>query len=329
VRRRRRRRRSRVPRLLVVTLFVILVGLTLAWTYARHGGTGPRAAADHAAPTKPAKLAKPQRTSAQRARTHERNLLLGPARVTTPFNPPLSARAAIVVAAETGQVIWAAAPTLRLPIASTTKIMTAHLVLQHLKLKSIVHVDPEVTRVPLVKEGLRPGEPVPVWKLLDGLLLYSGNDDALALAVGTSGSRPAFVRLMNAEARRLHLENTHFRSPSGVIDRDNYSTAADLAALTRVALRDPRFRAIVRQRVARVSWAAPTYAKVYVNKNRLLTLYPGANGVKTGWTTVAGHTLVASATRHHETLIAVVLHSDRPYNDAARLLNLGFKTQTR
>jgi D-alanyl-D-alanine carboxypeptidase len=324
--RRRRRRRSKLPRFLVITLFVVLVGLTLAWTYARHGGNGPRAAADHAAPTKPAK---PQRTSVQRARTHERSLLLGRPRVTTPFNPPLSARAAIVVSAKTGQVIWAAAPTLRLPIASTTKIMTAHLVLEHLKLNSIVHVDPAVTRVPLVKEGLRPGEPVPVWKLLDGLLLYSGNDDALALAVGASGSRPAFVRLMNAEARRLHLENTHFRSPSGVIDRDNYSTAADLAALTRVALRDPRFRAIVRQRVARVSWAAPTYAKVYLNKNRLLTLYPGANGVKTGWTTEAGHCLVASATRRNVKLIAVVLHSDRPYNDAARLLNLGFKTQSR
>src|SRR5204862_3470552 len=110
------------------------------------------------------------------------------------------------------------------------------------------------------------------------------------------------------------------------IDDGNYSTPADLAALTRVALRDPRFRAIVRTQIKRVPWPAPTFAKVYVNKNRLLTLYPRAIGVKTGFTTKAGRCLVGAATRHGRTLIAVVLHSDRPYNDVARLLNLGFRT---
>jgi D-alanyl-D-alanine carboxypeptidase (penicillin-binding protein 5/6) len=317
--RRHRRRRSRLPQLLIVAFFVCLLALTLGWRFARGGG-GQRAGTNGVAATKP------RAPSAQPVAARQPNLLPGPALVSKPFDPLLSARAAIVVSAQTGRVIWAAAPTLRLPIASTTKVMTAHLVLEHLPLNTIVRVDPGVTRVPLVKEGLRPGERVPAWKLLDGLLLYSGNDDALALAVATSGSRPAFVRLMNAEAQRLKLRNTHFRGPSGVIDRDNYSTAADLAALTRVALRDSRFRAIVRRRIARVTWAAPTYAKVYLNKNRLLSLYRGADGVKTGWTTEAGHCLIASATRNHETLIAVVLHSDHPYNDAARLLNLGFRT---
>ena len=96
--------------------------------------------------------------------------------------------------------------------------------------------------------------------------------------------------------------------------------------MTRVALRDPRFREVVRTRIKRVSWPAPTYSKVYVNKNRLLELYPHAIGVKTGFTTKAGRCLVGAATRRGRTLIAVVLHSDRPYNDVARLLNIGYRT---
>src|SRR5438552_9544906 len=129
---------------------------------------------------------------------------------------------------------------------------------------------------------------------------------------------------MNAEARRLGLRDSHFTSPSGVIDDGNYSSAWDLAALGRYAMRDPRFRRIVRTRRVEVSWAPPTYAKIYVNKNRLLKLYPGAIGIKTGWTTLAGPCVVAAATRHGVTLIAVVLHSSRQYNDVARLLNLGY-----
>jgi serine-type D-Ala-D-Ala carboxypeptidase (penicillin-binding protein 5/6) len=241
------------------------------------------------------------------------------------LEPPLGARAAVVVDDVSGRVVWAANRDRRLPIASTTKIMTAHLVLGRLPLNKVITIDKGVTRVPLVKEGLRPGERVAVWKLLDGLLLFSGNDDAYALSIAAAGSRANFVRLMNQEARRLGLRHTHFRSPSGVIDKDNYSTAADLATITRAAMADPRFRDIVKQRLVRVTWRAPTFSKIYVNKNRLLGRYRGANGVKTGWTTKAGHCLVASATRDGRTLIAVVLGSGRPYNDAARLLNLGFR----
>jgi D-alanyl-D-alanine carboxypeptidase len=246
--------------------------------------------------------------------------------VKTALRPALGARAAIVLDAATGHTVWALDAHRRLPIASTTKIMTAHLVLQRRPLGALVRISWTVPRVPLIREGLRVGERVPTWKLLYGMLLYSGNDDALALAIATSGSRPAFVKLMNREAARLRLLDTRFTTPSGVIDDGNYSTAFDLAALTRVAMRDPRFREIVRTRIKRVGWSPPTRSKVYVNKNRLLTLYPSAIGVKTGWTTRAGRCLVGAATRRGRTLIAVVLHSDRPYNDAARLLNLGFRT---
>jgi D-alanyl-D-alanine carboxypeptidase len=175
-----------------------------------------------------------------------------------------------------------------------------------------------------VREGLRAREHVPVRKLLDGLLIFSGNDDALALAVAAGGSRLRFLELMNEKARELGLHDTHFASTSGVIDKDNYSSAWDLAALTRYATRDPRFRKIVATKIARVRWAPPTYRKVYLNKNALLGSYRGADGVKTGWTTIAGHCLVASAHRKGVRLIAVLLHSPDPYGDARRLLNFGF-----
>jgi D-alanyl-D-alanine carboxypeptidase len=129
---------------------------------------------------------------------------------------------------------------------------------------------------------------------------------------------------MNAEAVKLGLRDTHFVSPSGVVDVGNYSSAWDLAALTRVAMRNARFRHIVRTPRKQVPWAAPTFSKIYVNNNRLLTSYAGANGVKTGYTHKAGPCLVASATRHDVSLIAVVLDSPDMYGDAKRLLDLGF-----
>jgi D-alanyl-D-alanine carboxypeptidase (penicillin-binding protein 5/6) len=202
--------------------------------------------------------------------------------------------------------------------------MTGLLVLRRLPLHGLVTIAPAATRVPLVKEGLRPHERVRVWKLLYSLLLYSGNDDASALAIATGGSRRGFLRLMNAEAQRLGLHDTHFNSPSGALDERNFSSAWDLAALARYAMRDARFRRIVRTRVKRVSWSAPTFAKEYLNKNLLLGRYPGANGIKTGYTSKAGHCLVASAKRGRVELIAVVLHSTDTYGDARRLLNLGF-----
>ncbi|MEA2746748.1 MAG: hypothetical protein QOI41_891, partial [Myxococcales bacterium] len=129
---------------------------------------------------------------------------------------------------------------------------------------------------------------------------------------------------MNAEAVKLGLHDTHFVSPSGVVDVNNYSSAWDLAALTRVAMRSARFRSIVRTHVKHVPWTAPTYSKIYINNNRLVGTYPGATGVKTGYTHKAGPCLVASATRGGVSLIAVVLDSPDMYSDAKRLLDFGF-----
>ena len=285
----------------------------------------------HGTPSAPAAARAPSRKPGARGPVPVRapvrplRLLSGsPALESRRVVPPLSARSAILVDASTGRVLWALRPHRRRPVASTTKIMTGLLALKHLPLHGLVTVDPAATRVPLVKEGLRPRERVRVWKLLYSLLLYSGNDDASALAIAAGGSRRGFLRMMNAEAQRLGLRDTHFNSPSGALDERNFSSAWDLAALARYAMRDARFRRIVRTRLKRVSWSAPTFAKEYVNNNLLLRTYRGANGVKTGWTTKAGHCLVASAKRGRVELIAVVLRSGDTYGDARRLLNLGF-----
>jgi D-alanyl-D-alanine carboxypeptidase len=286
-----------------------------------HAATAPRA------PAKPPP-AKAHASPAERAvQPRIFASLVGPLPTARLLAPPVAARAAIVVDTRSGRVLWSRHAHRRVAIASTTKIMTAVLALQRLRPNDVVTVNPLATRVPLVKEGLRPRERVRAWKLFDGLLMYSGNDDALALAIAAAGSRAGFVRLMNEEARALGLADTHFSTPSGVIDSQNYSSAWDLAALTRYALRDARFRRIVRTRIVHVPWSPPTYEKVYVNKNALLGRYRGADGVKTGWTTVAGHCLVASATRHGRTIVAVLLDDRDVYDDARPLLDLGFSTR--
>ena len=267
-----------------------------------------------------------KRAAPPRSLAHSPPRLLAsvPPRFHRRFVPPLRARAAILVDARSGAVLWARRPHARLPIASTTKLMTGVLALERLAPQERVAVPKGVLRIPLVREGLRPGEKVQTRKLLIGLLVFSGNDDAATLADAVAGSRGAFVRLMNRRAHELGLRDTHFSNPSGVIDRGNRSSAADLAALARYAMRDRRFRAIVRTRIARVKWHAPTYEKVYVNKNPLLFSYRGADGVKTGWTTVARHCIVASAHRHGVRLIAVVLGSNDAMGVARRLLDFGF-----
>jgi D-alanyl-D-alanine carboxypeptidase (penicillin-binding protein 5/6) len=317
---RRRRRRYRTGRVTLVLLLVLAAAGAGVWfgrreaTAAQHPSVAPARPRTPATPTVPHTV--PQRPPRL---LHGTPLLAGDhVRVRAP--------AAILVDADTGRVLWAKRAHERRKIASLTKIMTATLALREVPWHSTVTVNREVTQVPLVREGLRTGEHVKAWKLFYSLLLYSGNDDANQLAISSAGSVRAFLDEMNAEALRLGLRDTHYTSPSGIRDRGNYSTAWDLAALTRYAFRDPRFDRLVRTKRIQVRWAAPTNSKIYVNNNFLLHQYTGANGVKTGYTHEAGWCLVASATRHGRKLIAVVLDSPNLYGDARRLLNLGFHT---
>jgi D-alanyl-D-alanine carboxypeptidase (penicillin-binding protein 5/6) len=314
--RRRKRYRYRLRRLALLGVVVVLAGVCGAWVGAHQSTAHVTSAAT------PRHL---ERIAAAKAPVRKERLLAGGTLVTHTFRPKLLGAAAILVDAKTGRVLWEQRAHQRRQVASTTKIMTALLALRKLRPHDIVQVDKSVPRVPLVREGLRTGEQVETWKLMYALLLYSGNDDALALAIAAGGNKWRFVREMNAEAQKLGLRDTHFVSPSGVVDVNNYSSAWDLAALSRVAMRNPRFRSIVRTRVKHVSWAAPTFSKIYINNNRLIGTYPGANGVKTGYTHKSGPCLVASAKRGGVSLIAVVLDSNDMYSDAKRLLNFGFR----
>lgn len=317
---RRRRRRYRAGRVALVVLVVLAAAGAGVW-FGRREATAARhpSAAPERSKAPPTQTVSHPHTPPQRSL----RLLYG-----TPLlkgdHVRFRAPGGILVDANTGRVLWADRPHVRRRIASLTKIMTATLALREVPWHSTITVNREVTQVPLVREGLRTGERVKAWKLFYALLLYSGNDDANQLAISSAGSVRAFVRQMNAEARRLGLRDTHYTSPSGIVDRGNYSTPWDLAALTRYAFRNPRFDRLVRTKVIHVRWAAPTNSKIYVNNNFLLHLYTGANGVKTGYTSESGWCLVASATKHGRKLIAVVLHSPNMYADARRLLNLGF-----
>jgi D-alanyl-D-alanine carboxypeptidase len=316
---RRKRYRYRLRRLTPVWVAVLLAGLGGAWV-GSHQTSTPLASAQ--APLRQAQVvhfaAKPV------ALVAPEQLLTGGSLLRHTFSPKLLAAAAVLVDGKTGRVLWSRNAHERRQVASTTKIMTALLALRKLQPHDIVTVDKSVPRVPLVREGLRVGERVHAWKLFYSLLLFSGNDDALALAIAAGGDKWSFIRSMNAEAKKLGLRDTHFSTPSGVKDADNYSSAWDLAALTRVAMRNSRFRKIVETRVEHVKWSAPTFAKIYLNNNRLLGTYTGANGVKTGYTHRSGPCLVASATRGGVSLIAVVLNSSDMYGDTKRLLDFGF-----
>jgi serine-type D-Ala-D-Ala carboxypeptidase (penicillin-binding protein 5/6) len=326
-RRPRKRYRYRLRRLTPVGIVIVAAGLGGAWVGSQRPSTPIAASASPAVPhvvripVAPGKQAAGKQAVAAPVR-----LLQGGSLVPHAFAPGLLGAAAVLVDAKTGRVLWAKNAHERRHVASTTKIMTALLALRKLQPHDVVTVDKSVPRVPLVREGLRAGEKVEAWKLFYSLLLYSGNDDALALAIAAGGDKWTFIRSMNAEAQTLGLADTHFSTPSGVKDADNYSSAWDLAALTRVAMRNARFRQIVRTHLKHVPWTAPTYAKIYVNNNRLVGTYPGANGVKTGYTHKSGPCLVASATRNGRSLIAVVLDSPDMYSDAKRLLDFGFAT---
>jgi D-alanyl-D-alanine carboxypeptidase len=320
VERRRRRRRYRARKIALLVLVVLAAAAAGAW-YVRHGANtrhrSPAASSHqrHQAVT---------RTVPDSAPHPPLRLLQGAPLLEGKVHVHIGAPAAVLVDAHTGRVLWAKRAHARRKIASLTKIMTATLALREVPWQSTITVDKRVTKVPLVKEGLRTGEHVKAWKLFYSLLLYSGNDDAAQLAISSAGSIHAFLHQMNDQARTLGLHDTHFTTPSGVIDKGNYSTAWDLAALTRYALRNPRFDQLVRTKRIQVRWAAPTNSKIYLNNNYLLHAYRGANGVKTGYTQASGWCLVATATRHGRKLIAVILDSPNIYGDARQLLNLGF-----
>lgn len=249
--------------------------------------------------------------------------------------PRVEASAAVLVDLGAGQVLFRRAPDQARPVASLTKLMTALLVLEkekgRLDRTLRVHPDAVFGRNDYgvgSTLGLRAGEPVSVRDLLAGLLLGSANDAAEALAIDGSGSVSAFVKRMNARAKALGMSRTRFASPHGLDDRGR-SSAADLVLLLRAALRDATFRDLVGRRLVVVRSGSARPRKIQ-NRNVMLWLYPGATGVKTGFTAGSGFCLIATARRGDRELAAVVLGGrDEVFSDAAALFNHGFAAYER
>jgi D-alanyl-D-alanine carboxypeptidase (penicillin-binding protein 5/6) len=224
---------------------------------------------------------------------------------------------------DTGQVLFRLHSSARRPIASLTKVMTSWLVLNRSELGDRVTVSAQAASQSGSVLGLERGERVSVLDLLYGLMLQSSNDAAVALAEDIGGSVERFVDMMNREAGRLGLTDTNLRSPNGLDDR-GYATALDLVRLTRTAYGNATFARIVRSRFHTIPAPNGPDRRIQ-NRNALLWLYPDSVGVKTGFTTAAGHCLVAAAERQGRRLVAVILGNPaEPFSEGAALLDYGF-----
>ena len=230
--------------------------------------------------------------------------------------PPLSAPAALLADSATGRVLGAVNATEPRAMASTTKIMTALLVLERANLSDTVTVAPSALAGGSTM-GLVAGETLTVEDLLWGLLVNSGNDAAVALAEHVSGSEQAFVELMNQRAAELGLSSTHFANPHGLDAPDHFSSAADMWRLAELAMANPVFRTMV----ATSSHEAAGHQ--LFTTNELLSAHPGADGIKTGTSDAAGQCLVASESQDGFRTVAVVLGSEDRYGDAATLFEYG------
>ncbi|PTM58634.1 D-alanyl-D-alanine carboxypeptidase family protein [Desmospora activa] len=236
----------------------------------------------------------------------------------------LSAHAAAVIDVESGRLLYEKEANKQMRIASLTKIMTAIVALENSDLQEKVKVGPRAVGVEGSSIYLQQGEEVPLEHLLYGLMLRSGNDAAVAIAEHVGGSLEGFVMLMNEKAEYLGLEQTHFANPHGLDAPEHYSSAADMARLTAYALRNPHFKKIVSTPIKTVPWPGEEWHRKWYNKNKMLRLYPGADGVKTGYTKLSKRTLVSSATRNGRQVATVTLNAPDDWDDSMHLLEYGF-----
>jgi D-alanyl-D-alanine carboxypeptidase (penicillin-binding protein 5/6) len=247
-----------------------------------------------------------------------------------PHHPPSLAKAWLVMDARTGEVLFSHGAARELPIASTTKLMTAWVVLKELPLDRIVRAAPYDAEYGESLLNLRPGQAISVRDLLYGLILRSGNDAAYDLARAAAGSERRFVRQMNLRAAALGLSDTHYANPIGLDQRGNHSSARDLATLAQHLLRVPVFARIANARSARLRSVHPPRRIVSINE--LLQLAPWTTGVKTGHTFGAGYVLVGSGTRRGVELISVEIGAptdEARFEGSLELLERGFREYRR
>ena len=243
-----------------------------------------------------------------------------------PAPPTIKARSAIVLDLDRGNVLYQRDAHGRRAPASLLKVATALVALEHLGLDQLVTVPVSINQLPWdsTRMGLRPGERLTVRELLYGLFLNSGNDAAITLAEAAM-PRATFIALMNAKAAQLGLVDTHFVNPIGLDDPGQYTSAADLArASIELTTRFPVVAAIASMPSLTLPATATHHAYVLYNLNQLIRTYPGATGLKTGWTGSAGGCLIATASRGGHHLLVVVMGSPSIFNEAASLLDYGF-----
>ena len=230
----------------------------------------------------------------------------------------ISANSAILVDGQTGRVIYENQPDKQSLIASTTKIMTALIVCEQVNVLDRVRIPPEAVGVEGSSMYLKAGEILTVQELLYGLMLHSGNDAAVALAIYCGGTVEGFAELMNDKAHRLGLQNTHFVNPNGLDSPGHYSTARDLAVIAAYAMNNPIFYKTVSTK------SVTAGGRSLRNHNKLLWTLEGADGVKTGFTKKAGRILVSSCTRDNRRLICVTINDGNDWQDHKTLIENGF-----
>jgi len=249
------------------------------------------------------------------------------------FSPDedLTARAAVLMDAATGKILYQKDAELRLPPASTTKIVTAIVTLEsgHKPGESL-KVSKTATRVPASKLYLRPGQNLTIEDLLYAILLASANDASMVLAEGIGGSVEHFAELMTQKAHEIGATNSHFTNPHGLTAPDHYSTARDLAILFRYAMKNPTFREIIQTKISSVNSSVLVRKKTVArrisvrNHNRLLWNFDGAIGGKTGYTLAAQKCFVGAVVRNGVTLIVSILGARDQWGDTKKLLEYGF-----
>ena len=244
--------------------------------------------------------------------------------VAAPNPPNISAKAAIVIDAATGKVLYSKNAEEHHYPASTTKMMSLIVALEHGNLDDVVTASNNAVNTEGSSLALSPGETLKMIDLLYGIMLISGNDATVAVAEHISGSVENFAKLMTETAYAIGAKDTHFVNSSGLPDPNHFTTAHDLARIAAYGYKIPLFTEIVSTKHKVIPWAGQDYGRDLYNENRMLWLSEGGNGVKTGYTDAAGRCLVSGAKRNDMQLIAVVLDSETMWEDSLALLNFGF-----
>ncbi len=252
-------------------------------------------------------------------------LLMSAGTVQASAKPAITAKSFVLMEATSGQVLYANNEHERRHQASTTKITTAIVALERGKLTDQVKISKHAAETPESAIWLEEGEQLTLEQLMYALMLFSANDAASAIAEHIAGSEAKFAELMNSKAQAIGAKDSHYVNPHGLDAPNHYTSAFDLALLARYGLtKVPGFAKLVSTQEKNIPWAGHPYERVLRNRNKLLQDYPGADGVKTGFTDLSGRCLVGSATRQGMQLIAVVLDSPNMFQETASLLDWGF-----